>query len=74
MGKEEVIKCLEKEGKALSCNEIAEILRESKIKIAMILRRLVKHKEVFAKEIDTFEAREKYNSLRRLNIYYIKEI
>ena len=71
MGQYEVITFLKKQKQPLSRREIAEKMKECETKISAILRKLCDYNEVKSIEINRLEAMIKYNSKRRLKVFYV---
>lgn len=70
MGQVEIIEVLKKAGKPLTASEIAEILEERIQKILKYIPKLIKSNEIVVVEIDKDKAYEKFNSKRKMRLYY----
>jgi len=71
MGQADVIEVLKKNKKPLSAREISEIIECNVYAVNPILNKLLKFKEIRFIEVGRKEANLKYNSKRRLRIYYL---
>jgi repressor of nif and glnA expression len=72
MSQEEILEVLEKADKPLSRREIAELLEDTGLtKISATICKLLKNQEIKFIEVSRIEAKKKYNSKRRLRVYYI---
>ena len=68
---EEILKLLQKKGRPLGRTEIAEILQERPQKVSNRIKQMLKSKQIKCLEIDRFEARRRFNSRRRMRLYYL---
>jgi len=75
MGQEEIINLLEKAKTPLSRTQIAEMLKETPIKISLLIKRIFKdpHTEVKCIEINRLQAMKFYNCKRRMRLYFIDD-
>jgi predicted Zn-ribbon and HTH transcriptional regulator len=71
MSQEEVLEVLRKNRKPIAGCEIAQELGYRKDKIFHTLKSLAKSRSIKVMEIDRFEAKKRYNSCRRMLLYYI---
>ena len=68
---EEIIEVLRNENKPLSGQEIAKKLGETKIKISMRIKQLIKFEEIRCIEIPRDLALKIYHCKRRMRLYYV---
>ena len=73
MGQIEVYKLLLNVKEPIPAREIAKKLNDNIDKIFKALRKMIKINEIDFIEIETSEALKKFNSKRRMRLYYLKE-
>lgn len=75
IGQQEILILLEKVKKPLSRKEISDILNERPEKVSLIIKDLLKFKEIKCIEISRIEARERFGEnapFRRMRLYFVE--
>jgi len=71
MSQASIYECLKKSNEPLAAQEIASQISSNTKQVCAAIRQMIKYREVGFVEIDRFEAKIRYNSKRRMKLYFI---